>query len=120
MDRNVNASVDSYIAMIHKQPLIKLVEKYLQISDFIEYILDNRDLFIESQLVHVQNIEGEMKIFTDFLKRFLLNVQGSINFDKTVKVLIDNKVQQMVIDELFEQTDEAMKTSEQDEQQAHL
>lgn len=44
-----------------------------------------------------------------YIKDFLLEVQDSINFDKTVNMMIKNKVHDSLIDHLFEQTDQAMK-----------
>lgn len=38
-----------------------------------------------------------------------MKTQDSIDFDKTVKNLIENDLHQMLIDELFEQTDDAFK-----------
>mmetsp|Transcript_27175 Transcript_27175/g.41349 ORF Transcript_27175/g.41349 Transcript_27175/m.41349 type:complete len:128 (-) Transcript_27175:2922-3305(-) len=71
---NVIGSVDSYIDNMRSAPATLLVEKYLKISDFVEYIIDNKDRFIMSKLEHVQSQEDEMSVFMDFLKRFLLNV----------------------------------------------
>ena len=47
-----------------------------------------------------------------FLTDFLLEVQDCMNFDKCINLLIKNKVQDLLINELFEQTDKAMKNNE--------
>lgn len=52
----------------------KLIEKYLQASDFIGYILDNKDLFLEEELKHVRKKEEENKITMDMLIKFMLEV----------------------------------------------
>lgn len=52
----------------------RLIEKYLQASDFIGYILDNRDLFLEEELKHVRSKEEENKIVMDMLIKFMLEV----------------------------------------------
>ena len=78
----------------------KLVEKYLKISDFIEYIMDNRDIFIGELFKKVKNKEEEDFIFLTFLENFMLNVQDVMDFDRSLKILIDNNicVQPKVID----------------------
>lgn len=43
-----------------------------------------------------------MGILNDFLKNFLMKAQDSIDFDKTVKYLIEKNMHPMLIDELFE------------------
>ena len=52
----------------------RLIEKYLQASDFIGYILDNRDLFLEEELKHVRSKEEEDKIVMAMLIKFMLEV----------------------------------------------
>ena len=43
-----------------------------------------------------------MGILNDFLKNFLMKAQDCIDFDKTVKYLIEKNMHPMLIDELFE------------------
>lgn len=57
---------------------------------------------MENELKNVKNSEEEMTVLNDFLKHFFLRTQECIDFDKTVKHLIENKMHQMLIDELFE------------------
>ena len=90
----------------------KLVEKYLKISDFIEYIMDNRDIFIGELFKKVKNKEEEDFIFLTILENFMLNVQDVMDFDRSLKILIDNNIYRMLIDELFEQTDASLKSNE--------
>lgn len=90
----------------------KLVEKYLKISDFLEYICENKDVFIGEMLHKVKNKEEEESILMDFLKTFMLNVQDVIDFDRSLKLLIENKLHKMLVDELFEQTDASVKSNE--------
>ena len=52
----------------------RLIEKYLQASDFIGYILDNRDLFLEEELKHVRSKEEENKVVMEMLIKFMLEV----------------------------------------------
>jgi len=47
-----------------------------------------------------------------FIKDFLLEVQDVMNFEKVVEQLIRNKVHDLMIDELFDQTDASMKNKE--------
>jgi hypothetical protein len=89
----------------------KKVEKYLQISDILSHILDNTDLFLEHKLQEVSTKEEERKVLHDFLIRFLMAIQDCINFDLTVDILIDNDVIFMLMEELFEQTDQSIKES---------
>ena len=89
-----------------------LMEKYLQISDFIAHILDNTDDFLQDQLRNIRKREEEDTIIRKFLLTFLLAIQDSINYDNTVMVLIDNNVHELIIDELFDQTDDAIKQGE--------
>ena len=49
-----------------------LVEKYLKISDFIEYILEKKEIFLEEQLRNVKNQDDEEKILNEFIIIFLL------------------------------------------------
>jgi hypothetical protein len=39
----------------------------------------------------------------------LLQIQDVVNFDKTVEMMINYKIHNMLLEELFEQTDQAMK-----------
>lgn len=39
--------------------------------------------------MNVKNKDEQARILTDFLKNFLLRTQDCIDFDKTVKVLVD-------------------------------
>ena len=56
-----------------------------------------------------------MVILNDFLKNFLMKIQDCIDFDKTVKHLIESNLHPMLIDELFEQTDDSFKISDRSE-----
>lgn len=38
----------------------------------------------------------------DFLKNFMLNVQDALDFDRALKLLIENGKHRSLIDELFE------------------
>ena len=57
--------------------------------------------------------------------RFLLNIQDQINFDLTVKCLIDNELHEKMMDELFDQRDRETKelnngkVNPKDEEQCH-
>lgn len=89
-----------------------LVEKYLKISDFIEYILDKKEIFLEEQLRNVKNQDDEEQILNKYLIVFLIKTQDCCDFDKTVKFLIEQNKHTMLIDELFEQTDESFKNED--------
>ena len=95
-----------------------MIEKYLQISDFVGYILDNKDLFLEEELMNIKTKEEEKKVVMTLIIKFLLETQNSIDFDKTVRLLIENGVIQVLIDELFEQTDAAIKSAQADDDAA--
>ena len=84
----------------------------MKISDFLEYILENKEIFLESQFKNVKSKSEEMQIINDYLKNFLMKVQECIDFDKTVKHLIEKNIHSMLIDELFEQTDDFFKISD--------
>ena len=56
-----------------------------------------------------------MNILVDYLKHFLMKTQDCIDFDKTVKVLVENKLHSMLIEELVEQTDASFKSQESGE-----
>lgn len=88
------------------------MDKYLKISDFLEYIIENKDIFIGEQLHKVKNKEEEEAILMNFLKTFMLNVQDVVDYDLSLKLLIENKLHRMLIDELFEQTDASLKSNE--------
>jgi hypothetical protein len=79
-----------------------MVQKYLKVSDFIEHILDNQEIFLGEDLEGIQNRNDQRKIQMRYIKDFLLQVQDVINFDKTVGMMIRNKVHDLIIDELFE------------------
>ena len=74
----------------------------MKISDFLEYILDNKEIFLECQFKNVKSKNEEMGILNDFLKNFLMKAQDCIDFDKPVKYLIEKNMHPMLIDELFE------------------
>ena len=59
----------------------------------------------------VSTKEEERKVLHDFLIHFLVAIQDCINFDVTVDILIDNDVIFMLMEELFEQTDQSIKES---------
>jgi len=54
----------------------------------------------------------------DFLKNFMLNVQDALDFDRALKLLIENGKHRSLIDELFEQTDASLKSHEAEADQA--
>lgn len=62
----------------------------MKISDFLVYILDNRDYFLGERLEGVQNKRDELEVLSDFMKHFMLEIQDSIDYDKSIEVLIDN------------------------------
>ena len=62
----------------------------MKISDFLVYILDNRDYFLGERLEGVQNKKDELEVLSDFMKNFMLEIQDSIDYDKSIEVLIDN------------------------------
>ena len=86
----------------------------MKISDFIEYIMDQRDIFIGELFKKVKNKEEEDFIFLTFLENFMLNVQDVMDFDKSISILIENNIYRMLIDELFEQTDASLKSNEEE------
>jgi Na+/phosphate symporter len=76
---------NTIVTQVDKNPTgTKLVEKYLQICDILEHILDNTDMFIEQQLQNVSTRADEKKVLHDFLMNILLSVQEVINYDLTV------------------------------------
>ena len=79
-----------------------MVEKYLQISDFIHYIIDNMDVFISNNLSSVKLKDEQRKIQFQYLLNFVLNVQDVCNWDKGVQLIIQVKFHKEVINELFE------------------
>ena len=64
----------------------------MKISDFIEYIMDQRDIFIGELFKKVKNKEEEDFIFLTFLENFMLNVQDVMDFDKSISILIENNI----------------------------
>lgn len=92
-----------------------MVEKFLKISDFTEYILDNRDVFMQESLEGMKTSEENEGVLREFLNNFLRNVQDAVDFDRTTSVLIDNRVHNMLIEDLFEQTANALKESSDEE-----
>ena len=62
----------------------------MKISDFLVYILDNRDYFLGERLEGVQNKKDELEVLSDLMKHFMLEIQDSIDYDKSIEVLIDN------------------------------
>lgn len=74
-----------------------LVEKYLQISDFLQYIIDNMDVFIQKKLSSVKLKEEQRQIQFNYLLEFSLNVQDCCNWDKSVQLIIKNKFYKEII-----------------------
>lgn len=64
----------------------------MQASDFLGYILDNKDLFLEEQLKHVQSKEEEQKVVMAMLVQFMLELQNCLDTDKAIRILIENSV----------------------------
>ena len=67
------------------------IEKYIQISDFLQFILDNPDVFIEAELEMVADKTEEKHILERFLLKFMLEIQVSIDFETSMKTLIENE-----------------------------
>ena len=82
-----------------------MLEKYLNISDFLEHILDNPDIFLAKKYENISDKAKLRQVLLDFLKGFLLAVQDCIDYEKTIEVAISYQIHHMIIDELFDQTD---------------
>lgn len=73
-------------------------------------------MYIEDRLQNVNTRLEEKRVLNEFLLNFLLAEQEVINYDQTVDILIQNELIHMVLEELFNQTDAAIKQSIQDEE----
>lgn len=85
-----------------------MVEKYLKISDFISYIFQNKYHFIPKK-EDQKEIEGgdheeqdEKDPFGDFILNFLMKTQDCIDYDSTMKFIIEQESHTILTDELFE------------------
>ncbi len=76
----------------------RMVEKYLKLSDFIIYIFSNFDVILDEP-------EQELK---DYLAHFLISLQDCVDFEITIQILIKNEMENLLIDLLFDQTDDAL------------
>ena len=76
----------------------KTFDKFCGVSDFVEYILDNADVFLADRYEGVQDKNAEYQVLKNFLINFLVNLQDCIDFDKTVSLLIDSSMHDMIID----------------------
>lgn len=65
VENNVEKSTKKVKQVTPDQPATQnrkqnFVEKYLKISDFLEYILENKEIFLEEQFKNVKKKEEEM------------------------------------------------------------
>jgi len=79
-----------------------MVEKYLKIDDFLEYIILTQDAFLSEELKNVQSVEEQKSVQATYIINFLLQIQDVVNFDKTVEMMINYKIHNMLLEELFE------------------
>ena len=49
-------------------------------------------MFLEEELKHVRSKDEEQSVVMTLLIRFMLETQGSLDFDKTVRLLIEHGV----------------------------
>ena len=67
----------------------KVIEKYLKISDFVKYILDNKDQLLSGQMKGKKTDLEVNKVIIEYLNIFLTNVQSVIDFDLTAKTMLE-------------------------------
>lgn len=66
-------------------------EKFIVLSDFVQYIFDHPEVFVGNQWPKKDALKN-------YVIQFLLNMQDSINFDETVEVLIKNELHNALMD----------------------
>jgi len=52
----------------------QFVEKYLQISDMLNHILDNVDMYLEQKLQNIKSKSEEKTILNQYIRKFLLSI----------------------------------------------
>lgn len=57
----------------------------------------------------VKSSEETLLVLQEYLNHFLMHVQDVIDFDRTIRILIENRLHVVLIDELFNQTDDSVK-----------
>tara|TARA_B110000285_G_C15065728_1_gene584997 strand:- start:512 stop:973 length:462 start_codon:yes stop_codon:yes gene_type:complete len=105
----------------------QMVEKYLEIDDFIEKILLEPDLFLihldaepegsGSEKSAEENSSGsekdEEKMRLDkivaYMIKFMQQVQDCINYEKVIQVCIKKDLHSYMMNKLFEETDDSIK-----------
>jgi hypothetical protein len=75
-----------------------MAEKYLKVSDFVAYILDNRDLFIAEKLTNLKSQDDEFGVFGDYFHNFMINIQDSIDFELTMQIIVKAEIESVILD----------------------
>ena len=88
---------------------VVLIEKYLKISDFLKYIIENKEIFIEKMLQNIKNKSEETDTMMSYIMNFLLKIQDSIDFDTVCKVILECKLSSFITQELFDQREDSFK-----------
>jgi hypothetical protein len=57
----------------------------------------------------VKSVDEQELVMSEYLNHFLMHVQDTIDFDRSIRILIDNRLHVVLIDELFNQTDDSIK-----------
>lgn len=52
----------------------QFAEKYMKISDFLNYILDNKDQFLGESLHNGLSLKEEKELLSEYIKKFLLEI----------------------------------------------
>lgn len=85
-----------------------MIEKYLQVADFVECITQCPELFVPMG----SDLGNNKEVLHKFLIEFMVKLQNSLNYEKISKTLILNDLHSVIIDELFNQTDRSIKRNE--------
>ena len=83
-----------------------MIERFLTTATILQSILDNPDNFIKKWELTVYDLRPQ--ILQEFLVKLLVNLQDAINFEKTVEILVANKMTEFLMAHLRDETELSM------------
>ena len=75
-------------------------EKYLKLSDFVEFIIRSKSLLMKQIYLEKSKLKKDNELLGDFMMKFLINCQDVIDIDQCVRHMIYMGHSDILIDNL--------------------
>ena len=75
-------------------------EKYLKLSDFVEYIIRDKTMLMKKIYLEKSKSKKDNDLLGDFMMKFLINCQDVIDIDQCVRHIIYTGHSEILIDNL--------------------